>query len=389
MLQKYNDISITWEGDLTSMSGWARHARSIVRPLVEGGASVHLSLKQPGRPEIELDDWWGEHFTTLSKASPGYVKVNHGSIGNVNRNVTGGPTVLLTHWETNKIPVQWVSTINDHFTELWVPTKQLLIGNEDLIKIPTRVVPCAIDVPELLDSMPSKPMEIVGVDDNNIVFGTVGHWNQRRNMSDVILAYLSEFNSQDNVSLVIKTFGNTPGDPNERQKIVQLVRDLKGSVNKPNMPQVIVLQDIFSEVSFNAILNRFSIYVSSSRGDSKDIAMQKSAALGRQCVYVDSLVHRDYTALDSSLMYPVGHVQEPVIQMGTTYSAMDSWARPDVLSMSAQMRQAQVDFLTKNIKKDRTDLQEKIAINYNPDVLAGEVADAVRTLMGDKRVVTI
>ncbi len=389
MLNKYKDISLTWEGDVTSMSGWARHARALLRPLIEGGASVKLNLKQPGRPELRLGPWWEEQFGILTRSTPGFVQINHGPINNINKNITGGPTVLLTHWETESIPVQWIGGINDHFDELWVPTEQLLDSSSAQIKIPTREILCPIDVDELNSSISRDSMDIVGLNEGAIVFGTVGHWNQRRNMSDVILGYLSEFTRKDNVALVVKTFGNNPNDPNEKQRIVQLVKELKNSINKPGMPEVILLQDVFSEATFNSIINRFSVYVSSSRGDSKDIAMQKACALGRQCVYVDSLVHKDYTALKSDLLYPVGYVNEPVIQMGTTYSGMDYWARPDVKSLGKRMREAQEDFLVKDLNDARTKLSEAIKYRYSPEACAEKLANAIRSLSSERKVVIV
>ena len=89
---KYSDISITWNGDVTSTSGWGQYARSILEPLIKGGASVRLELMQPTRPEAILSDWWGEQFKILSKNQPGMMRINHGGLHNKSKSATGGPT---------------------------------------------------------------------------------------------------------------------------------------------------------------------------------------------------------------------------------------------------------------------------------------------------------
>jgi hypothetical protein len=354
-MDTYKNISLTWEGDITSMSSWARHARGLLRPLIEGGAHVKLIFQKPSRPEVKLDSFWEEQFTIAPRASPGLLKVNHGPPKNLNRNPVGGPTVLLSHWETINIPVNWVGTINDHFDALWVPSKELLTeATRDVIKIPFGIVPIPLE-----SSLTGNISDIVSLNKQAVVFGAVGQWNQRRNMSDLILAYISEFNAIDNVALVIKTFGNNANDINEKNKIVSLIKDLKRAIGKPNPPEIIILQDIFGQEAFDSILNRINIYVTTSRGDSKDITMQKCAASGKQCVYTDVGVHREFTEFNNDLLYPVPYITEPVIQMPGSYTCDDYWSRPDIRKLSTSLKKAYFDFLTKNLKGDRKDLIKK------------------------------
>jgi hypothetical protein len=354
-MDKYKDISITWEGDVTSTSGWARHARGLLRPLIEGGAQVKLLFKKPSRHEVKLDVWWEEQFKIASKASPGLVHIIHGNPFNPGRNPNGGPTVLFTHWETEDVPKGWVKHINENFSALVVPSIELLTKKTKAqIKIPCYAVPCPIQ-----ETTSNNVTDIVGLGKQSIVFGAAGQWNQRRNMSDLILAYISTFNKVDNVALVLKTFGTNPQDLNEKNKIKSLISDLKRAIDKPQPPAIVLLQDSFSEQAFDSIINRINIYACSTRGDSKDITMQKCAALGKQCIYTNSLMHKEFTALDSSLLYPVDFFNEPVIQMQGTYTCDDYWSRPSVQMLCEQMRRAHTEFLTRNLKADSKDLIKK------------------------------
>lgn len=389
MSKKYQDISLTWEGDVTSISGWAKHARGILRPLIEGGASIRLSMLSPSRPEVRVSKWWERQFEKLPKSPAGMVKVNHGGVSNISRNPTGGPVMLLGHWETAHIPAQWVTNINQHFDELWVPDEHLITEKtKEVLKIPIKVIPCPVDYDTINKS--SDVISIAPVSPTHVVFGTVGQWNQRRNLSDLIVAYLSEFSKSDQVALVIKTFGNTPGDPNDKMRIVQLVKELKNSVSKGGAPEIVLIQDILSEAAFYSLIRRFTIYVSTSRGESKDITMGLCAALGKQCVYVDSHAHKTYTKMDNSLLYPINYCHEPVIQMNQVYSSSDKWARPDVSAFAEGMRDAYIDFLTKDdLAEKRSALRNSVKKVLSPSACADQLAEAVRSAVGTKKMMIV
>lgn len=389
MSKKYQDVSITWEGDITSISGWAKHARGLLRPLIEGGACIRLNMLSPTRPEVRVSKWWEEQFDKLPKNDPGMVKINHGGIANISRNPTGGPVILLGHWETADIPCQWVTNINQHFDELWVPSEHLVTEKtKEVIKVPIKVIPCPVDYDTINKSMDVS--RIAPVDIGHIVFGTVGQWNQRRNLSDLIVAYLSEFTRSDNVALVIKTSGNNPGDPNEKVRILQLVKELKNSIGKAGAPEIILIQDILSEAAFYSLIRRFSIYVSTSRGDSKDITMGLCASLGKQCVYIDSQVHKTYSQMNNELMYPINYCYEPVIQMNNVYTCTDKWSRPDVSAFAEGMRQSFIDFLSKdNLPEQRSNLRASIKKTLSPAACAEQLAEAIRSVAGSKKMVII
>lgn len=389
MSKKYQDISFTWEGDITSISGWAKHARGILRPLIEGGASVRLSMLSPSRPEVRVSKWWETQFEKLPKNPAGMIKVNHGGVSNISRNPTGGPVVLLGHWETADVPGQWVTNINQHFDELWLPNEHLITAKtKEVIKIPIKVVPCPVDYDTINRS--SEVASISPVSPTHVVFGTVGQWNQRRNLSDLIVAYLSEFSKSDQVALIIKTFGNAPGNPNDKMRIVQLVRELKNSVGKAGAPEIILIQDILSEAAFYSLIRRFTIYVSTSRGESKDITMGLCAALGKQCVYIDSHAHKTYTSMDNGLFYPINYCQEPVIQMNQVYSCSDKWVRPDVSAFAQGMRDAYIDFLTKDdLAEKRSALRSTVKKTLSPSACADQLAKVARSMMGSKKMIIV
>jgi len=375
---KYSDVSLSWFGDVTSISSNAHHARSIIRPLVEGGANVKLMPFRTGRQEVELDPWWKEHIKGLTEASPGLVMINHGQPGQYRPNDMGGPVVLFTHWETFEVPKAWVKVINsDRYSEVWVPNRTCTSSCKDISHNVVHI-PYPIDLGKI-NSTKATP-EIVGVNDNAFIFGAVGIYNNRKNMQDLIVAYLAEFMEIDNVALVIRTNHENHGDSNARRTLLDTIKRIKKGINKPGMPSVVLLQDTFSEDAMLSISRRFDAFVSTSRGEGRSISMMTAMAMGKPCVYLPTLANQDLTLPACRLQYPVDYVTEPVVSMGNYYSALDSWARPDLGSVTECMRKAYTDHVTKSMGKEAKSMKKFLEENYNKEDIVDLVAQRVREL---------
>ena len=379
-MTNYSDISLTWSSDLTSYSGWAQHARGILKPLLLGGAQIRLELQRPSRPEARLDKFWEEKFKILTKCSPGHVKIFHGSINNIGNNETGGPIVVSTHWETKDVPNGWLPTLRrKDISSIIVPDDTLRDSLINHVEKPVYSVPFAIDSNELKGI---HPINLNGLETNTIVFGVIGQWNNRRNMSDVVVAFLRAFSDKDNVALVIKTFGNDPVNIEDRKKLIDLIRQIKKDCKKPNLPKIVMLQEICSYKTMTSLLSRINIYVSASRGESKDISMLRCAAMGKQCILSDNTAHKPIINYNNPAIYPVSGSEEPVMLSNGPYDILDSWFRSDSIMLSEQMHKAYIDLLLhgedtrSNLKK----LKSNIRSDYHPDTVASKFAKVLRKI---------
>jgi len=380
MNKEYSDISITWHGDVTSISGYAQHARKLLTPLMFGGASVRIEPIKTANPQVK-DDQWNRLLSSAINSPPGIVNINHCGPGSGKPNPNGGPNIIFTHWESANVPVSWVAQINN-YTELWTTNKHGLKGSS-AINIPTKVIRFPMNLDNYSNA--GEPTSIVGLDDKVMVIGCTGQWNNRKNMSDLIIAYCSAFSTHDNVVLVIKA--NTPNveNPNEKNKVLDLIRQIKANINTPDMPKVIVVQDILTENAMDALLQRFTIYATASRGESKDISLLKCLAMGKPAIFINNLSHKevvDSTGLNGSrYLYPIDYVQEPIIQMGQVYTASDSWARPDTTQMAQQMKKAYIDCMSVDFTRERKKTIEGLKSLYDPKLIEKEFVEAIRSAM--------
>jgi len=381
MEQKYKNLSLTWFGDVTSISAEAQYARSLLQPLIEGGAYVKLEPMDSGLPPADLSSWWVATLGINTKYQPGFVKINHSKPPKVTANILGGPNILLTNWDTYNLPEGWRDFINRNHIECITPGH---IINGPGVK----VTGLEVNLNEVFPSVTINNTDsrgaanIVDINSNTVVYGFTGSWNQRSNIQDLITAYTCEFTEKDNVALLIKTNGRTPSDANERAQILDLVRKIKGTVNKAGQPPVIVLQDIFSQEAMDAIINRIDIYVSAARGGQLNTTGLKCLAAGKTCILPSigingALVSR-YAKDYPLVVRGYGVSLEPQVSHPDS-NPLDQWGRPDLCGLIQQMRESFIDHLTKNPEKAKQSV--KLAAKVQKDYSQEASVDALAKVL--------
>lgn len=374
---KYRDIIITWKGDITSYSGTAQYARALLKPLILGGASVRIEMQPPIKPECELDPWWVEQFKILSKNSPGELIINCAPLERLSFS-NDKKNIVLTNWESKNVPVNSLDFFKkEEVICVIVPNESLISSAKGYINKPISCVKMPIDI-DNLNKVTS--LEIAGVDQSTVLLGTTGEWNNRKNLSDIVVAYLKAFTDKDNVALVIKTFANNAQDLNERKKLVSLVRKIKEDCKRSNLPKIIILQEVMSYDTIDSLLKRINIYVCSSRGESKNYSLMKSLGMGKQAIFCNHTANSAFSNKDNFNILNIPFVYEPVILDKGIYNISDCWARIDCETLSKLMNEAVVKLLQNGLeikeagKKNKNMLRQ----SFNADKEVEKLADIIR-----------
>ena len=382
MMSKYNDLSLTWFGDVKSISGTAQHSRELLKRLLSGGARIRVEHMPTQMTDESLDSWWKDTFKRCEQEPPGMVRINACPPQAGKQNVAGGPNVLFAYWETQAVPHTWIERINK-YNMLIVPTPSLASpGATAGVSIPVKVSRYPLDI-EKYSKFSARP-KISDVDDSDFVIGFTGGWNNQTNVSDAIIAYLSMFDTTDRVKMVVKTYGKVPHDPGYKGKILKMVKEIKNAVDKPNTPPVVVVADALPQVSVDALIGRFDLLVSASRGEARNISMLKALAMGKTCITPGVLANADIHQLVSAtgLSYSIPFSLEPVIQMQGMYSALDRWGRPDLCMTMDYMRKVHLDKLTGQIPRNaRKAVCECLAECWDAEKVTDEFADLVRSIV--------
>ena len=339
---KYKDLSITWRGDVTSYSSIAQYSRGILEPLIKGGASVRLELTRPSSPEAVLSEWWVENFKSLTKAQPGKTTIVAGQVGNItiksNENV-----VFIPDWHTKEFPLALSGILKrSQIQKFIVPNLEMKKSLEKVTDKSVKEVYPLIDV----DSLNLvKPLEINGVNHNTVLFGFIGEWNNKNNISDLVISYFKTFTDKDNVALVLKTFNGSHGDLNERKKLSALIKKIKSDCKKPNLPPVILLQETMSYETILSLMKRINIYISSSRGESFGLDLISTMAMGKQVIACDHSLMRTYFEKETFNLKKIDFSYEPVTLDNKFYNISDDWARMNMESLSKNMKDAFMAYL--------------------------------------------
>jgi len=125
--------------------------------------------------------------------------------------IPGVPSVGYVAWETSKIPEDWVVYCNKHADGILNPCK----WNNRVLKDSGVKTPLFTGYHAPMEyqgrpttyekrSLRSKQ----GIPEDAVVFYSIFQWTERKNPIGLLKAYFSAFTDQDNVILVLKTYGS-------------------------------------------------------------------------------------------------------------------------------------------------------------------------------------
>jgi len=270
-----------------------------------------------------------------------------------------------TVWELEDYPEEWHRTAFAA-DELWVPTDwNRVTFQRGGAKQPVRVLPHVITTDPAHEPPIDLPSDVT-------VFVTVASWHPRKRPDLVVEAFARAFRRCDPVLLVVKTAAWTDSwpanDDLQRMTWWQLLQVLR---RHPDAPEVMLVNDEFTDAQVNGLLQRADCYVSLASSEGWGLGMFDAATLGTPVITTGFGGHlaylgRDHPGLVPYRMSPVGNVENsPHFQDGMT------WAAPDIDAAAAMMRSI-VDG-TSPLPAAATALAERLRTTYSPAVV-GQLA---------------
>jgi len=220
-----------------------------------------------------------------------------------------GKKIVYTMIETSEKAHKDYSGKLNLADEVWVPTnygKQVL-ANRD-IHIPDFVRPLGVD--------PSRYNEKAGIMDfgqvmRSFKFLSVFRWSYRKGFDLLLRAYLEEFNSSDDVSLLMVSRSVECLEDVGVQKIVEDFNAIKSSVNKSeeDLPHIALYTKPIRESVMPRVYGSCNAYVSLSRGEGFNLPIVEAASVGLPVIATNVTAHKDYLKPDNSfLIEPEGYV---------------------------------------------------------------------------------
>jgi len=280
-----------------------------------------------------------------------------------------------TIWETSKLHPDWPGYINNN-------VQKVLVGcdwNKDVFKesgvdIPIGVIPHGINMEEF-DGV--EPYNIAGVDKDAYVFYDIFQWTERKHPLALIKGYWHEFNSKDNVALVLKTYRGDYSD-GEKEAIRTTIKRLKSVTPMDYYPPIYLIPNMLSESEILGLHARGDCYVSLDRGEGFGLSHFTSGAAGNPLIATGFGGVREYAKDDNS--YLVNYILTPVFGMPFSpwYRGDQLWAEADVLHGATLMRQAYEN--QKESKARGQILKKYISENFTWDHIGKRIIEEIKKI---------
>lgn len=293
--------------------------------------------------------------------------------------VAGGPVVVHTVWETDRVPDHWPALLNDA-ERVIVPTG----WNRDVfaaggVDVPIDVVPHVACEPR-----PGDRGAPLGLSDDVVVFYTISTWDERKVPHLVVQAFLDAFTSDDPVALVVKTgatnhvgaadgwgrasrmYGSTSWE------IVRLVR------HHSRPPPILLEVGEWDDDRIAGLHARGDCYVTLTHGEGWGVGSFDACAYGNPVIATGWGGHLEY--LDDRALL-VDHEVVPVVHSAPrSYSPEQQWAEPSQEHAVELMRAFVSD--SGAARRRAQPLRERVLRDYAGPIVAAEFLAAMAKVPG-------
>ncbi len=280
--------------------------------------------------------------------------------------VSGKYNIGYTVWETDKLPISWVKLINQ-VNEVWVPSewnKEVFINSG--ITIPIKVVPHTLDI-----TLPNQTYPEIMSNDSSFKFYSIFQWTERKNPLGLLTAYLSEFNSEDNVTLILKTY-QFGFDYDQQVDIKTKVKNLKQQLGLQSYPKINFIGDLLMPKDIYSLHSTGNCLVSIHRGEGSGLTLQEAMLFGKPIIATNWSGNLEFTKPDNS--YLVDYELRSVSGMPwDKYTPDQMWADPSINHTKERMRYVYTH--QDEAKVVGLKAQSYISSNFSYDVIGNKIKD--------------
>lgn len=242
-------------------------------------------------------------------------------------------------WETDKIPDVWVNQLNKMDLVLVPCADNLLTARKCGVVTPLHKVPYACDT-EKYSNSPSK--YLVPGADNDFKFLSIFQFSKKKAFEVLLKSYFSEFEKDENVCLIVKTYFG-PNDKNDdRNRLIQLINAVKELLRLKTYPKIHLIHSILSHKEIERLYKTADCYVLPSRGEGWgvphfDALGHGLPAIGTRGTGVGEFINDSCGWLIDSHMSPVIDMPHPHEFL---YTGKENWHEPHAGHLKDCMREA-------------------------------------------------
>lgn len=275
-------MNIAYCGPLFDYSGYGEANRHAAAALDAAGVNV---IGQVVNYTPEPSDFGpiGETMQRLTKNTGDYgIKIIHTTPDQYAKHMEKG-IYHIGHffWETDRVPADFVAGL-ELMDEIWTGSeanadaiRRSLTGNKQPL---LRVYPQAIETER---EWPATPYEINNFD--GYLFYSIFEWTDRKNPEALLNAYWREFQDNENVGLLIKTYFRN-FDLRNKRMIRDQIEHFKRRSGLTKFPRVFLYMDLMDRSHVMRLHKTGDCYVTPHRGEGWGLPIAEALLAGNPAI---------------------------------------------------------------------------------------------------------
>lgn len=255
--------------------------------------------------------------------------------------------INLAAWEFDKLPLEWKKVWRElDFDTTITPCR----WNQDVFskagpELNHYLIPHVI---KDYDTNPQKPKNInEDLLKNKFVIFTMSQWGFRKGFDLLIKAYAAEFKNQQDVALVMKTYGHYVGnvypleEKAQNEKIAKKIGNFKNSVileeYKTSTAPIFFVPGVLPFENISWLHEKSSVFALSTRGEGFGLTIAEAIMHNKPVVVPKEGGHIDYISPEAAFLIDGDWTPS----FGDTMLTCDtSWYEPNINSLRKQLRKA-------------------------------------------------
>lgn len=327
----------------------------VTRPLYVTNSSITPTVKEDNFAEYE-NNICRKYDTLIQHTMPEYIEYHKNF----------GKNIAIAEIETTNIRHSgWIDKLN-LMDEIWVHSifsaESLVTGG--VIK-PIKIVPQPYDI----EVYNKKQDSFFDYDINNFpfIFYTIGQYAEKKNIKNIILAYLLEFNKKDNVRLFLKTCDHRRKNEDLENLIKFDMSNIKSIIRKSDneCADIDIVCGYMSDNDIIRLHQSSNCYINTIKADSFGDCAIEAAICGKTIINTKNIGSSTYFNSTNALM--VNSIKTPVLcsnpPLKNIYTINEQWHEPSIDDIRKCMRSAL------NMTKEDKD---KIVSNFNTSLFTYE-----------------
>ena len=359
-------IKVHWVGPIRDSSGYANATRNYILSILKAGKEkISLSVEGVSFESVKTAHKEDHLIAPYISGDPGaLIRVVHLTPENYQRYARRGAyNIGYVAWETNQIPPEWVYLCNQ-MSELWVPSDwNVNIFRNNGVSIPITKIPHVIQVPDLKTV---SPLPCPGDDPSIYWFYAISQWTTRKNFYALLVAYLTEFTSDDPVVLSLKTYRMNTSNQ-EADIIKNEIKHVKRELHLPRdkYPKILFFKRLMSGSEMDQLHSRGDCFVLPCRGEGFGIPFAEAMSFGNPTIGPNYGGSAEFMDDENSYLIPCR--ETPVFGMSwmSHYHGRMTWGDPSILELKKIMRHVYThrDEAKVRGEKGRQTIEQRFSVN--------------------------